>query len=182
VRPFVALMVVVVLLGSAVSFAAEKAKVPEEVVKVLTQDVGEWTVEGKEGDAPLKGKAVFRMAPGTYCILGTVSFQVKGEQNSFSLVSGWDSSTGWITEQGVASDGVIYTLKWRKASATVNEGELVGTIDGKKTTEKDRLERKSADEAVVTCTERKIGDESLPDLTLIYHRVPRDRAKGKTDK
>ena len=46
-------------------------------------------------------------------------------------------------------------------------------------TEKDRVDRKGDDEVVVTCTERKVGDESMPDLTLVYHRVAQERAKHK---
>lgn len=181
-KPFLVLIAVVVLLSEAVSFAAEKMKVPDEVLKVLTNSVGEWTVEGKEGDAPLKGKASFRMPPGKYCVVGTASIELKGEQFSFNFVSGWDVSTGWITEQGAQSDGSMYSIKWRKVSSTVDEGELIGTLGEKKMTEKDRVERKGANEFVVTCTDRKIGDEKLPDLTLIFHRVVREKAKAKVAK
>ena len=65
--------------------------------------------------------------------MGTVSFRMQGEQQHFSLVSGWDSSTGWATEQGIESTGEIYTVRWAKMSATVDEGESVGTAEGKKT-------------------------------------------------
>ena len=100
----------------------------------------------------------------------------------FSLVSGWDSSTGWATEQGSGVDGGVYRLPWRKVSPNVDEGELTGTVNGVKITEKDRLERKGKDEFVVVCTERKEGEESLPDQTFIYHRIVREKGAKKADK
>jgi hypothetical protein len=57
---------------------------------------------------------------------------------------------------------------------------LVGTLDGKKTTEKDRVERKGDNEILVTCTERKLGDEAQPDQTFVYRRVG-DKAKRKAE-
>ena len=73
-------------------------------------------------------------------------------------------------------------MKWRKVSDTVEEGNLVGTLNGKKMTEKNRVERKNENEFVVSCTERKVGDESLPDLTIVYKRIPRQKAKRKAGK
>jgi hypothetical protein len=183
VKTFVAsLIAVVVLLGSAVSFAADETQIPEDLVKVLNYYVGNWAVEGKIGDSPLKGKAVFRMSPGKHCILGSCSVQAEGQRIHFSLVSGWDSSTGWSTEQGLESDGGIYTLKWRKVSATVDEGELVGTANGQPTSEFDRLERKGDNEFSVTCTKRKRNGEAQPDITFVYHRVIREKKEAKSDK
>lgn len=181
-RRFVALTALLVVLASGVSFAGEKAKPPKEYVELLQFYVGEWSVEGTVGETPLKGRASFRMPAGNFCILGTVSARVGKEPLIFSLVSGWDSSTGWGTEQGVGNDGGVYRLEWRKVSATVDEGELVGTVDGKKVTEKDRLERKGDDEFVVVCTERKEGDKSLPDMTLRFHKRAREKGKRKAAK
>lgn len=180
-RSSVALLSAVVLFGSTVSFAEEPPKVPEDVVKTLQYYVGEWSVEATIGDKQLKGKANFRTPRGKHCIVGSVSLGPKDEPFDFSLVSGWDLSTGWLTEQGLGVDGGTYTLKWRKASETVDEGELVGTLGDKKATETDRLERKSDNEYVVTCTQRKTGDKSQPDMKLIFHRVLRDK-KEKSDK
>ena len=162
--------------------SAAKSKVPPELTKNLAFYVGNWSVEGKLGDAPMKGKASFRMPAGDHCIVGTVSFEANGEMYHFSLVSGWDSSTGWFTEQGAASDGGLYALRWRKVSPTVEEGDLVGTLDGKPMTEKDRLERKGEDDYMVTCTERKAGDEKLPDQTFVFHRMPREKGKRTGEK
>lgn len=52
----------------------------------------------------------------------------------------------------------------------------LASLNGKKVTEKDRLVRKSNDEFVVTCTERMVGDESQPALTLVYKRIPREKS------
>lgn len=141
--------------------------------------VGEWTVEGTMGDTPLKGRASFRMPAGNYCILGTVTTRAGKEPYSFSLVSGWDSSTKWSTEQGIGHDGSLYRLEWRKVSATVDAGQLVGTVNGKKCSERDRLERKGDAEFVVVMTERMEGEKKLPDVTLVYHRVPKEKGKAK---
>ena len=162
--------------------SAAKSKVPPELVKNMAYYVGNWSVEGKLGDAPIKGKASFRMPPGDHCLVGTVSFESAGEMYHFSVVSGWDSATGWFTEQGSASDGSLYRLHWRKVSETVEEGDLVGTLDGKEMTEKDRLERKGDDDFEVNCTERKAGDQNLPDQKFVYHRMPREKGKRKAEK
>ena len=56
-----------------------------------------------------------------------------------------------------------------------------GLLVNKKVTEKDRLERKGENEYVVTCTQRKTGEESQPDMILVFHRVLREK-KEKSDK
>jgi hypothetical protein len=56
------------------------------------------------------------MPAGKHCIIGTVSFRAEGSPMHFSLVSGWDSSTGRATEQGSGVDGGVYRLPWRKVS------------------------------------------------------------------
>lgn len=178
-RRYVALTTLVVVLASGVSFAGEKAKVPKEIVELLKYYVGNWTVEGTEGDKPLKGKGTFRLSPGEHCTLGTVSIRVGKEPMLFSLVTGWDSSTGWLTEQGSGHDGTVYRLVWRKVSATEDDGVLTGSVNGKECMEKNHLERKGEDEFAVVCTDRKVGKESLPDLTLVYHRVVKEKRKAK---
>ncbi len=157
--------------------AANKAQMPPEAVRVLAYYVGSWSVEGTVGDKPLKGTGRFDMPEGQYCVIGSVSFAVDGQTERFSIVSGWDSSTGWLTEQGVGSDGGVYSLRWKNVSAAVDEGELVGTVGGKQFTEKDRVERKGDGEFVVTCTERKLGDEVLPDWTLVYRKMAAEKVK-----
>ena len=155
---------------------------PDDLAKVMSYYVGSWSVEGTMGDTPFKGRAYFRMPVGNHCTMGTVSFRAEKELISFSLVSGWDSSTGWVTEQGSGSDGTVYTLQWRKVSETVDEGEVVGTLNGKKVTEKNRLERKGKDDYVVVCTERTEGDKSMPDITFKFHRRPKEKSKQKAKK
>lgn len=45
-------------------------------------------------------------------------------------------------------------------------------------TENARLERKSKDHLVATITDRMMGDKKLPDMTLIYHRVAKEKGKS----
>jgi hypothetical protein len=73
-------------------------------------------------------------------------------------------------------------MKWRKVSLTEDAGELVGTFNGKKVTEKDKLVRKGDDDFVVICTDRTEGDKRLPDMTFLYKRLPREKAKRKAEK
>ena len=172
-----------VLLASGVCFAGEKAQAPKELVEQYQFYSGDWTIEGTEGDTPIKGKASMRVPAGMEsCLLGTESVRVGNEQTTGSFVTGWDSSTGWDTEQGIGSDGSVYRLKWHNVSATVDEGEMAGTVNGKKTSGKARTERKGENEVVFVMTERKMGDESLPDLRIVYRRVAKERDKGKAEK
>ncbi|MEK6249712.1 MAG: hypothetical protein N2C12_16130, partial [Planctomycetales bacterium] len=139
--------------------------------------VGSWSIEGKLGDAPFKGRASFRMPVGNYCTIGTVSYRGENRLESFSWVGGWDSSTGWVTEQGVGSDGGTYTIPWKKASPTVNEGALTGMLDGKKTTATVRVEKTGKDEFRITVTDQTEGDESRPDFSYTARRVVREKKK-----
>jgi hypothetical protein len=161
------------------SLAGEKAQVPKEIADLLRSYAGNWSVEGGEGETPLKGTASFRMPPGNHCIVGTVSARIGEEPFIFSLVTGWDSSTGWCTEVGVGSDGSVYRLEWRNVSPALDEGKTVGTFGGKQFTEKARLERKSRDHLVATITDRMMGDKKLPDMTLIYRRVAKEKGKSE---
>ena len=181
-RPALTLTIIVLALAPMVSFAGENAGPPKEVSDVLAFYAGDWTVEGTVGDTPYKGKASFRIPAGKHCIIGTVSVRLEGKPMDFSLVSGWDSSTGWLTEQGSGADGTVYRLPWRKVSPNVDEGELLGTLNGMKVTEKDRLERKGKDEFSVVCTERTEGEKKLPNMTFEYHRVIKEKAKKETKK
>ena len=179
-RIVIALAVVAVLLSAGLSYGGEKqAGVPKEVTEDLQFYVGFWSIEGKLGNAPFKGRAFFRMPAGDYCIIGTVSYRVEKRRESFSLVSGWDSSTGWQTEQGLSNDGGTYKVHWKKVSPTASEGKATGMLEGKKTTAKVRIEKKGKDRFVITVTKGTKGDESLPDFTYTAQRVI---GKGKKAK
>lgn len=157
--------------------AVEKAAPPKEVVAVLEFYAGNWSVTGMVGNAPLKGTASFRMPAGRHCVLGTVNCRSEQGPFTFSLVSGWDSSTGWYTEQGSGADGGVYSVAWSKVSENVDEGLQVEAFEGKKVTSKLRLERKGKDSFVVVCSERKGDNETLPPLTLVYQRAAKENRK-----
>jgi hypothetical protein len=173
---------VVLAFTSPLSVAEEKAAPPKELVEVLEFYVGDWSVTGSLGGERLKGKASFRMPAGKHCTLGTVNCRSKDGPIIFSLVSGWDSSTGWYTEQGLAVDGGVYSVFWSRVSDTTDAGKQVETFEGRKVTAVLTMERKSEDEFVVTCAERTAGDEKLPDLKFVYHRETKDKAKPKARK
>jgi hypothetical protein len=178
----VALATLVLVFASVMSLSAEETGPPKEVVEIIKFYDGNWSVEGNEGDKPLRGKASFRVPAGSHCLIGTVNARVGKEPLIFSLVTAWDSTTGWYTEQGAGHDGTIYGIKWHKAAATVDEGRLTGTVDGKKYTENVRLERKGKDGLVIVCTERVVGDERLPDLRLVYQRIVKEKRRPKPKK
>jgi hypothetical protein len=178
----VALATIVVMFASVLSLSAEETKPPKDVVEIIEFYDGNWSVEGNEGDKPLRGKASFRVPAGSHCLIGTVNARVGEEPLIFSLVSAWDSTTGWYTEQGAGHDGTVYRIEWQKAAAKVDEGQLTGTVDGKKYTENVRLERKGQNDFVVDCTERVVGDERLPDLRLVYQRIVKEKRRPKPKK
>ena len=181
-RRAVPLMFTISVLASTITLADEKPAPPNELVKVLEYYVGNWAITGSLGDIALKGKASFRMPAGKHCIIGTVNCRGKDGPFIFSLVSGWDSSTGWYTEQGLGADGGVYSVIWHKVSETVDAGEQTEMFEGKKVASKVKLERKGKDDLVVVCTERTAGDETFPDLKLVYHRVTKEEAKPKAKK
>lgn len=179
-RRYVALTAVLILFAWRATFAGEEPQVPKELIEQYQFYPGEWSIEGSEGDTAIKGKASIRIpAAMKHCLIGTESVRVGDKQATCCFVTGWDSSTGWDTEQGVGSDGSVYRLKWRRVSATVDEGQFVGTVNGKQVTGKARAERKGENEIVFVMTERKLGDESLPDMRIVYRRITKDTSKTK---
>lgn len=176
-RSVLALTVLCVAIAPTLSVAAENTEPPKEVVQVLKFYAGQWSVDGKIGDTRYKGRALLRMPPGNHCIIGTVTMRSREDSFSFSIVTGWDSSTGWVTEQGAGMDGMIYRLPWKRVSPRVYKGNAVGTANGKRYTEQDTIEHKGEDHFVVVCTKRKLGDKELPDVTFKYHRKQAQKSK-----
>ncbi len=160
---------------AAKSDAAKSQQVPPDLDKIMAYYVGNWTVNATAGEAVLTGRARFQMPRGSHSILGTLMMEGDGQEMQLSLVAGWDSSTGWVTEQGVGTDGSVYQLPWKKVSEDAQEGDLTGTVNGQKMSEKLRLERKARGEYVVVITDRKVGDESLPNLTIVFQRAAREK-------
>ncbi len=163
-------------LGGRFVFAQEEAPKepagkmtrPTEITSFMNLLIGNWSVEGTIGDTAVKGRSRMELSPDGHCLLGTVSIDVSGELFHVNMVSGWDSSTGWLTEQGIGSDGMVYTLPWQKVSETVSEGSMEGTVDGTKVTAKNRIEKKPSGEVVFTSTQRTAGSEAQPDLKLVF--------------
>jgi hypothetical protein len=87
----------------------------------------------------------------------------------------------WCTEQGIDSSGEVYTIRYKRKSPTVAEGEYTGTLAGKESTGKARIERPGPDEFTVRVTEANAGDDRRPDWVLRYSRVTKQR-KRKTEK
>ena len=116
VKNLSALVATLIFVIPQASSSADTPQPPKELLKVLRYYTGNWSVTGSLGDAAIKGKASFRMPAGKHCIVGTVSFEAQGQPMHISLVSGWDSSTEWYTEQGLVSDGTVYAMKWRRVS------------------------------------------------------------------
>lgn len=165
-----------VLLSTGLCYGGEDAKVPMEVLEDMQFYVGNWSIEGTVGDAPFKGRASFRMPRGNYCTIGTMSYRVEKRRQSLSLVCGWDSSTGEQTELGIGNDGETYKILWKTVSPTVAEGKVTGTLEGKKTASKARVEKTGKDTFVFAGTNGTKGDEKVPDFRYTARRVTK---KGK---
>jgi hypothetical protein len=179
-----ALGVVVVLVGGFCcgqeQAKKEQTKIPKEVQEELAYFVGNWTLESHIGDSTGKGKVSIRWAPGKHCVVSTSASVVEGERQHSTAISGWDSS-GWITEQGITCDGLVYTTRYTKGSPTTLEGKSSGTHEGNTGTAKVTIEKKGPDNYTTTLTDIVIGGEAVPDVVTHYTRVAK-AAKGKAKK
>lgn len=155
--------------------AQPQTDMPPEVRKEVNYYVGNWTVEGTADGSAIRGKLSSKLSRGKHCILGDWSAKVGETPVHFALVSGWDSSTGWLTEQGIDSTGEVYTIRYRKKSPTVTEGEYTGTLAGRKLTGKVRIEKQGPTRFTLSVTEAKAGDERRPDWVLRYSKVIKQR-------
>ncbi len=139
------LATIVTMLTCAAATADTKSTPPDQVLNDLRYFVGDWTLTGAIGDQAIKGSAKIDFVPGEKCLLGTVSYKQGEGDSSFSFVSGWDSTTGGFTENGVTSDGAIYTLRWIRKDATTIKGKDTGTANGKAIVGDYTLEQKDKD-------------------------------------
>ncbi len=147
------------------------SSIPEEVAEVIQSSVGTWSVEIHTGDTTAKGKATIQLAPGGHCVVASLLATNESNFPSSTFLSGWDSSTRGFADQGLSSEGEVWTTRWSVRSKELCEGEYCGTVDGKKTTSKVTMERTSHDQIVVTVSERMKDSESLPDLRIEYRRL-----------
>jgi hypothetical protein len=160
----------------------ETSPIPKDLIEDMKSATGTWAVEITSGGKTQKGKAVIRLTPDGQCMIANVTVKSGGTKTSYNFLSGWDSSTGGFTDQGINSEGEVWTTRWSGLSSTVSEGEHVGTLGGKKTKAKVKMERKSPDEIVVTISERTKGEETMPDTTILYRRMPeRKRVRKRTE-
>ena len=165
----IALIALVVGCASQVSYGQSQGRAPTEVQQELEYFVGDWVLEGSVEKQPIKGKASFHWGPGKYCLLGSVEFVQGDTPQSFCLVAGWDSSTGWYTEQGVASDGTVYTLRWKRKDANTSEGEETSTLAGKSATAHYVAEKQRPDKFTARRIPKAGSEET--EWTLRYTRA-----------
>jgi hypothetical protein len=168
------------LLGSA-CLGQQPPRTPEEVQKELAYYVGEWTIEGKEGDLLVKGNMTMQWSRGEHAVFGDWKATIGDKPTQYAFVDGWDSTTGWITEQGNLSGGEVGVGHWRKVSETLRKAEFKSMLKGVELREKATLEIQGADTITVTLSERRLGDEALPDSVVTYRRVvtkPKERSLG----
>lgn len=170
------------LAATTLVIGQQQTGVPPEVQKEIEYYVGNWKVEGTADDSAIKGKASYKLSRGKHCILGDWSAMVGETPVNYAFVTGWDSTTEWYTEQGIDSTvGEVYTIRYKRKSPTVTEGEYAGTLAGKVCTAKVRIERQGPDEFTVRVTEGKAGNDRRPDWVLRYSRVTKQR-KNKSRK
>lgn len=170
----------VILLAAGFSAAQEQKSIPQEVQQYLESWVGEWTIEGTWGNTPVQGRSSVRLSRGKNAMISDWSTRIGDQQIHGALVEGWDSSTGWTTEQGAVSDGEIYAVRWSKKGENLWEGQAQGSVAGQKTSSRQYLE-KTATGFVFRITENKRGDEVLPNWEVKFTRATK-KAQGKGKK
>jgi hypothetical protein len=169
------------VLASQVVFAEEASQVPSNIQSLFQQVVGNWTIESTESGETSAGKFSLRMAPGGFSVFGTAVVRSGNERSWVNLVTAWDSSTGGFTEQAVRSDGMISTVRLTETRDNVWEGRREATVDGKALIGHMRFEVKGPNEMFTEITERKLGDESLPDRTIEFTRIVKEK-KSRPEK
>ena len=160
-------------LGASPLAGDEEKSMPKEVRQYLKGWVGEYNIEGMWGDTPVTGRLSARRSRGRHANLYDWSFTIGGENGKtlhISTVEGWDPAGGWTIEQGVASDGEIFTTHWTRKGDNLWVGEAKGVAAGQSTSNKVTV-KKTADGFTVKVTENKRGDTALPDIELKYTRV-----------
>ena len=168
----------IVLLTAALCAAEEQKSIPKEVQEELGYYVGNWTIEGKNGSETAKGKITMTWSAEKHAIFGDCSISAGKERFHSVFASGWDSTTGGITEQGLSADGEVYTIRYKLKTPDVLIGEATGSVAGKATQGKVRVEKKGPNQYVWSLTGNKRGDEALPDSELTFTRVSK-KPKGE---
>jgi hypothetical protein len=174
------LFIVLLVLGAVVVRAdtptsAQAIGMPPEVRKEIESYVGKWKVAGTADGSRIKGRASYRLSRGEHCVHGDFSAMVGETQVDYAFITGWDSTTEWYTEHGIDSTGEVYTIRYKRKSPKVTEGEYSGTLLRRKTIAKIRIERNGQDEFTVTVTEARAGDYRRPDWVLKYSRIAKHR-------
>ena len=168
--------VVTVFLAASPSVGGEQTKMPKEVQQYLQGWAGEYNIEGTWGDTPVKGRLSARLSRGRHANLYDWSFKMGDKDLHISTVEGWDAAGGWTIEQGVASDGEIFTTHWSKKADSMWVGESKGVVEGQSTSSRVSIE-KTPDGFTAKVTESKRGSTTLPDMQLKYTRLA-EKTKG----
>ncbi len=151
---------------------AGEAKVPSEFLKVEEYFIGDWVMEGHQGNKTFKAKYSFAWAPGKHCVLFHASWSGPDSTSQGTGIEGWDSSRRQFLLSEFWSDGSSNVFRFSMTSPKVWEGEGVGADSaGRPVRGKARGVMETPDEWSWTGTRILVGDEPQPDVKLTFRRV-----------
>ena len=110
--------------------ASAAASVSPESQAAIERLVGVWSIEGKHGDATVRGTLSTDWAPGKHCLVSQVDGKLMGEAVALSAVVGCDPLTGEILDFGFVSGTNYRCFHWSVKEANRWEGRMRGVVDG----------------------------------------------------
>ena len=170
-RRLLFVVLVGVLLNTGASFAQEKdaPQMPEKVREVLEWRIGTWNyvIVGKD----VKATLVYRWAPGNTCIIGDIHAMVEGKPFFSSHIIGWDGASENGTRMNMVSKIENWSDQSKIVSNTTEEGAFSGFMSGKVYSGRNRLVKQDEDHMTAHITGRRLGNESISDMNILFTRV-----------
>ena len=153
----------------------QDVQVPQRVLQEFEYLVGDWKMEGKIGDEPVKAEYSFAWAPGKHCLVYHMIWTDKEGTSRTTGISGWSGSENEIREIEFGSSGWNSVLKYKLISAGIWEGTGVWCgPENRETQATIKFEKKGPDYHTWTGTDWKYtkgeGDP-LYNVELHFRRV-----------
>ena len=160
--------------ASLVLGQAEKPQSNFEHLKALDSVTGEWigTVQTEDGSEPIEVLLSYEWVLNKNVQLGVLSIKRDDEKiEALRVMRVWDAATKQIKVFVVSFEGAH-----SHGTATVKDNQHVQKTvgvdsEGKKLSDTLVFKEIEDDSFTVIATDRKKGDERLPDLTAVYKRV-----------
>jgi len=153
---------------------AEKAlpNVPAAAIAQFERLRGDWTVDGKVNDEPIKATYSAKWAPGEHMLICTMTWSGPEGDSLGTGIDGWDGARNEIVTSEFWNDGWTHHRRFKIASPTVWEStESVGTTgDGKRLAGTARLEFDDPDKFTWTATNDIEGEAGPTKAVLHFQR------------